>query len=68
MDYNTYIYDTNGVVKYCTITTANEQTGSNEIGNARGRQRRQAVQTRRCGGIPADLTFCFFFSCKFLKN
>ena len=28
--------------------------------NARGRQCRQAMQTRLCGGLPADLIFCFF--------
>ena len=26
----------------------------------RGGQCRQAMRTRRCGGIPADLIFCFF--------
>jgi len=31
-----------------------------EIENARGRQRRQAMRTRLCGGIPADLSFCYF--------
>ena len=29
--------------------------------NARGRECRQAMQTRRCGGIPADLTFLVLF-------
>ena len=32
-----------------------------ETENACGRQRRQAVQTRPCGGIPADLTFLLLF-------
>jgi len=28
--------------------------------STRGRECRQAMQTRQCGGIPADLIFCFF--------
>jgi len=41
-------------------TTPNLQIGLSEIENARGRQCRQAMRTRLCGGIPADLTFCYF--------
>ena len=28
--------------------------------NTRGRQCRQAMRTRLCGGLPADLSFCYF--------
>jgi hypothetical protein len=60
MNYNTYIYGDNRMVKYGAITIANKQTCLYEIENACGWQCRQAVRTSSCGGIPADLTFCFF--------
>ena len=46
---------------YCATTTANMQTRMREIEDARGGQCRQAVWTRGCGGISADLTFLLLF-------
>ena len=45
----------------CATTTANIQLREFEIENACGWKCRQAVQTRLCGGIPADLTFWVLF-------
>jgi len=41
-------------------TTPNRQIMLSEIENARGWQCRQAMRTRLCGGLPADLSFCYF--------
>jgi RHS repeat-associated protein len=46
---------------YFTVTVPTHQTKVAEKENARGRQCRQAVRTRSCGGIPADLTFLLLF-------
>jgi hypothetical protein len=46
---------------YFTVTATNHQTRVAETGNTRGQQCRQAVRTRLCGGIPADLTFLLLF-------
>ena len=46
---------------YYAIVGANMQERYFEIENVCGRQCRQAVQTRPCGGIPADLTFFLLF-------
>jgi hypothetical protein len=40
--------------------TANIDIRYQETEYARGEQSRQAMQARPCGGISADLIFCFF--------
>jgi RHS repeat-associated protein len=55
-----YYIHTDHLGSYCAITTANVQAWMGEIENACGWQCRQAVRTWSCGGISADLIFCFF--------
>ena len=60
-----YIYGDNGVVALQIATetsnTNSMQISTYEIENACGWQSRQAMQTRQCGGISADLTFLLLF-------
>ena len=60
-----YIYGDNGVLALQIATetsnTNSMQISTYEIERARGWQCRQAMRTRWCGGISADLTFLLLF-------
>ena len=56
-------YKTVSTLSHTTISANianNVQMSRSEAENARGRQCRQAMRSRLCGGISADLTFCYF--------
>ena len=55
---STYYIHTDHLGSYAMC---DERYAVNGCHDARGRQCRQAVQTRPCGGIPADLTFLLLF-------